>query len=172
MAVIAEIKHSYSEKEKPPTYFDEESHMLAEIQEQQSMLKTYEVTVKKFQAQIQGKDSELREATEKEENLEKTLRKKSFKDELGIRLMALLFDYSVVISTVEAATKAAQDFTKKTAEWDLDAASNYIDPGILYANRAHTKYAFESYVFQRMFSVFKNVSFYVTNFLPLISNPE
>lgn len=183
---LSELKHSYREKEKPPTCSDEDSHLLAEIQEQQSMLKTYEVMVKKFQAQIQSRDleleklrEELREATEKKGKLEKTLRQKSFKDAVGyVSNESLTLTPQFFISTVQAAAKAAHDFTKliinmmKTAEWDLDAAANSIEPGILYAKRAHKKYAFESYVCQRMFSGFENENFYVTDSLPAILDPE
>ncbi|CBI38892.3 unnamed protein product, partial [Vitis vinifera] len=69
------------------------------------------------------------------------------------------------ISVVEAAFKAIHDFSKplinmmKAAGWDLDAAANSIEPNVVYAKRAHKKYAFESHICQRMFSGFQHESF-------------
>uniref|UniRef100_A0A0D6R6Z7 Uncharacterized protein n=1 Tax=Araucaria cunninghamii TaxID=56994 RepID=A0A0D6R6Z7_ARACU len=189
---LSELKHSYREKEKPlQQNYAQDSHLLAEIQEQQSMLKTYEVMVKKFQAQIQSRDAELerfredlREANEKRERLEKKLRQKSLTDDSGGGHQNLgCLDSSFLtpqffISVVQAAAKAAHDFAKlminmmKAAEWDLDAAANSIEPGVRYAKRAHKKYAFESYVCQRIFGGFENESFYVTDSIPAVVDPE
>ncbi len=47
----------------------------------------------------------------------------------------------------------------KAAGWDLDAAANSIEPNVVYAKRAHKKYAFESHICQRMFSGFQQESF-------------
>lgn len=187
---ISELKHCYREKEKPFQDSGQDAHLLAEIQEQQSMLKTYEVMVKKFQAQIQTRDSELeklrlelKEAIEKKDNLENKLRKKSFRDffessDEDIYDPSSLLTPQYFISMVQAAAKAAHDFTKvminmmKSAEWDLDAAANSIEPGVRYAKRAHKKYAFESYVCQRIFGGFENENFYVSDSIPAILDPE
>ncbi|KAK9740109.1 hypothetical protein RND81_03G012000 [Saponaria officinalis] len=69
------------------------------------------------------------------------------------------------ISAVEDSYKAIHDFSKplinmmKVAKWDLDAAAESIEPSVVYAKRTHRKYAFESYICQKMFLGFKHETF-------------
>ncbi|XP_022867354.1 protein GRAVITROPIC IN THE LIGHT 1 [Olea europaea var. sylvestris] len=178
---LSELKHFYREHNpKPVCVSPQDSRLAAEIQEQQSLLKTYEVMVKKFQSEIQNKDSEIvqlhqkiQEASQKRVKLEKNLKlrgmsTKEFKDgvdEDGIFSLDLSPD--LFKSAVEAAYKSIHDFSKplinmmKAAGWDLDAAANSIEPDIVYAKRAHKKYAFESHICQRMFLGFQDESFSV-----------
>jgi len=79
---LSEMKHFYRENNpKPVCVSPQDSRLAAEIQEQQSLLKTYEVMVKKFQSEIQNKDSEItqmlqkiEEANQKRLKLEKNLK--------------------------------------------------------------------------------------------------
>ncbi|XP_065859368.1 protein GRAVITROPIC IN THE LIGHT 1 [Euphorbia lathyris] len=176
---LSELKHFYRETYPKPAYISpQDSRLAAEIQEQQSLLKTYEVMVKKFQSEIHNKDSEIHQlqhqiedASQKRTKLEKNLKLRGLStkeselsgDENGffpIDLTPELF-----ISSVEASYKAIHDFSKplinmmKAAGWDLDAAANSIEPDVVYAKRAHKKYAFESHICQRMFSGFQHESF-------------
>lgn len=178
---LSELKHFYREKNpKPVCVSPQDSRLAAEIQEQQSLLKTYEVMVKKFQSEIQNKDSEvyqlqqqIEEANQRRAKLEKNLKlrglstkeSESSTDENGFFPVDLTPD--LFTSAVEAAFKAIHDFSKplinmmKAAGWDLDAAANSIEPNVLYAKRAHKKYAFESHICQRMFSGFQHENFSV-----------
>lgn len=178
---LSELKHFYRENyPKPVSVAPQDSRLAAEIQEQQSLLKTYEVMVKKFQSEIQNKDSELHqlqqqieEASQKRTKLEKNLKLRGLltkesegsTEENGFFAVDLTPD--LFISAVEAAFKAIHDFSKplinmmKAAGWDLDAAANSIEPNVVYAKRAHKKYAFESHICQRMFSGFQQESFAV-----------
>lgn len=178
---LSELKHFYRENNPRPTYISpQDSRLAAEIQEQQSLLKTYEVMVKKFQSEIHNKDSEIlqlqqhiQEATLKKAKLEKNLKLRGLSsssnksegsvdgsESLSIELTPELFK-----STVEVASKAIHDFSKplinmmKAAGWDLDAAANSIEPDIVYAKRAHKKYAFEYHICQKMFSGFQQEHF-------------
>lgn len=176
---LSELKHFYRENNpKPICLSPQDSRLAAEIQEQQSLLKTYEVMVKKFQSEIQNKDSEInhlgqqiQEANQKRVKLEKNLKLRglSSKESEGsggengqssLELSSDLFK-----SAVEAASRAIHDFSKplinmmKAAGWDLDAAANSIEPDITYAKRAHKKYAFESYICQKMFIGFHDECF-------------
>lgn len=178
---LSELKHFYREHyPKPACVSPQDSRLAAEIQEQQSLLKTYEVMVKKFQSEIQNKDSEIlqlqkqiEEASQKRLKLEKNLKLRGLltkesegsTDENGffaVDLTPELFTF-----TVEAAFKAIHDFSKplinmmKAAGWDLDAAASSIEPNVIYAKRAHKKYAFESHICQRMFSGFQQETFAV-----------
>lgn len=176
---LSELKHFYREHNpKPVCVSPQDSRLAAEIQEQQSLLKTYEVMVKKFQSEIQNKDSEIlqleqqiQEANQKRVKLEKNLKLRglSTKESEGSGSEAghLSSDLSPDLfrSAVEAASRAIHDFSKplinmmKAAGWDLDAAANSIEPNIVYAKRAHKKYAFESHIYQRMFIGFQDESF-------------
>ncbi|KAG7992808.1 hypothetical protein I3843_02G146700 [Carya illinoinensis] len=178
---LSELKHFYREKNpKPVCVSPQDSRLAAEIQEQQSLLKTYEVMVKKFQSEIQNKDSEvlqlqqqIDEAAQRRAKLEKNLKLRGLStkesegssDENGFLPVDLSPD--LFTSAVEATFKAIHDFSKplinmmKAAGWDLDAAANSIEPNVIYAKRAHKKYAFESHICQRMFSGFQQASFCV-----------
>lgn len=178
---LSELKHFYREKNpKPVCVSPQDSRLAAEIQEQQSLLKTYEVMVKKFQSEIQNKDSEvyqlhqqIEEANQRRAKLEKNLKlrglstkeSESSTDENGFFPVDLTPD--LFTSAVEASFKAIHDFSKplinmmKAAGWDLDAAANSIEPNVIYAKRAHKKYAFESHICQRMFSGFQQANFSV-----------
>lgn len=178
---LSELKHFYRENNpKPVCVSPQDSRLAAEIQEQQSLLKTYEVMVKKFQSEIQNKDSEImqfqqqiQEATQKRAKLEKNLKLRglSAKESDGLGevngfsstdLTADLFKLAV-----EDASRAIHDFSKplinmmKAAGWDLDAAADSIEPNIAYAKRAHKKYAFESHICQKMFAGFQQENFSV-----------
>ncbi|KAF8379284.1 hypothetical protein HHK36_028717 [Tetracentron sinense] len=178
---LSELKHYYRENNpKPASVSPQDSRLAAEIQEQQSLLKTYEIMVKKFQSQIQTKDSEIlrlqqqiEESYQKQVKLEKKVKLRSLsakesedlESENGFFTMELTPE--LFSSAVEAAYKSIHDFSKplinmmKAAGWDLDAAANSIEPTVVYAKRAHKKYAFESHICQRIFSGFQEESFSV-----------
>lgn len=176
---LSELKHFYRENNpKPVCASPQDSRLAAEIQEQQSLLKTYEVMVKKFQSEIHNKDSEIlqlqqqiEEANQKRSKLEKNLKLRGLStkesevsgDENGIFPVDLTPD--LFTAAVEAASKAIHDFSKplinmmKAAGWDLDAAAESIESNVVYAKRAHKKFAFESHICQRMFSGFQQETF-------------
>lgn len=178
---LSELKHFYRENNpKPACISPQDSRLAAEIQEQQSLLKTYEVMVKKFQSEIQNKDSEIHQlqqhiedANQKRVKLEKNLKLRGLStkesegsgDENGFFPVDLTPD--LFTQAVEAAYKAIHDFSKplinmmKAAGWDLDSAANSIEPNVVYAKRAHKKYAFESHICQRMFAGFQQEDFSV-----------
>lgn len=177
---LSELKHFYRENNpKPVCVSPQDSRLAAEIQEQQSLLKTYEVMVKKFQSEIQNKDSEIHqlqkqieEASQKREKLEKNLRMRglSTRDsqisgEQNGGFFPVDLTPDLFISAVDSAYKAVHDFSKplinmmKAAGWDLDSAAQSIEPNVVYAKRAHKKYAFESYICQRIFLGFQEESF-------------
>lgn len=176
---LSELKHFYREHNpKPVCVSPQDSRLAAEIQEQQSLLKTYEVMVKKFQSEIQNKDTEIiqlqqqiQDANQKKVKLEKNLKLRGLSskesegsgDDNGFHFMDLTPE--LFKAAVEAGYRAIHDFSKplinmmKASGWDLDAAANSIEPNVIYAKRAHKKYAFESHICQRMFSGFQDTSF-------------
>ncbi|KAJ8632226.1 hypothetical protein MRB53_025562 [Persea americana] len=177
---LSELKHSYRDSNpKPISASPQDSKLVTEIQEQQNLLKTYEVMVKKFQSQLQTKDSEIlqlqqqiQESNQRKVKLEKKLKQRGLQAKESEDLeensfFSMELTPSLFSSAVEAAYKAIHDFSKplinlmKAAGWDLDAAANAIQPAVVYAKRSHQKYAFESHICQRMFAGFDEESFSV-----------
>ncbi|KAF6174676.1 hypothetical protein GIB67_008731 [Kingdonia uniflora] len=178
---LSELKHCYRENNpKLTSASPQDSRLVAEIQEQQNLLKTYEVMVKKFQSQLQTKDSEIsqlqqkiQESCQKQVKLEKKLKLRGLSAKESGELEDKNEFFSVELtpdfftSVVDDAYKAIHDFSKplinmmKAAGWDLDAAANSVEPSVVYAKRAHKKYAFESLICKRMFSGFQEESFSV-----------
>lgn len=183
LKTLSELKHYYREHNpKPVCVSPQDSRLAAEIQEQQSLLKTYEVMVKKFQSEIQNKDSEILqlqqqilEADQKRIKLEKNLKLRGMSVKESANAVDENGHFSEGVtpeffrSAVEAAYRAIHDFSKplinmmKAAGWDLDAAANSIEPDIVYAKRAHKKYAFESHICRRMFAGFHDEFFSMKN---------
>ncbi|KAK9143285.1 hypothetical protein Syun_012685 [Stephania yunnanensis] len=176
---LSELKHAYREKNpKPTSASPQDSRLVAEIQEQQSLLKTYEVMVKKFQTQLQTRDTQIlqlqqqiQEANQKRVKLEKKLKLRSLSAkepedlEEKNEFFSMELTPDLFTTSVEAAYQSIHDFSKplinmmKASGWDLDAAANSIEPSVVYAKRAHKKYAFESLICQRMFSGFPDEGF-------------
>ncbi|KAG2257400.1 hypothetical protein Bca52824_076694 [Brassica carinata] len=141
---LFELKHLYRENNpKPVCVSPQDSCLAAEIQEQQSLLKTYEVMVKKFQSEIQNKDSEIKqmmekieEANQKRLKLEKNLKLRGMGDGGGGGMEFPDLTVELFMSTYEAAAKAVHDFSKpminmmKAAGWDLDSAAESIEHGV------------------------------------------
>ncbi|KAF3557754.1 hypothetical protein F2Q69_00011202 [Brassica cretica] len=142
---LSELKHLYRENNpKPVCVSPQDSRLAAEIQEQQSLLKTYEVMVKKFQSEIQNKDSEIKQMMEKIEGanqkrlkLEKNLKLRGMGGGGGGGGMEFPdLTVELFMSTYEAAAKVVHDFSKpminmmKAAGWDLDSAAESIEHGV------------------------------------------
>ncbi|EPS72619.1 hypothetical protein M569_02135, partial [Genlisea aurea] len=173
---LSELKHIYREHNpKPVCISPQDSRLATEIQEQQSLLKTYEVMVKKFQSEIQNKDSEIlhleqqiHEASQRKLKLEKNLKLRGLSSEGACENgSSVELTPQLLKSAVADASRAIHDFSKplinmmKAAGWDLDAAANAIEPGLAYAKRAHKKFTFESHISQKMFVGFQDESFSV-----------
>ncbi|CAH9092908.1 unnamed protein product [Cuscuta epithymum] len=176
LKTLSELKHFYREHNpKPVCVSPQDSRLAAEIQEQQNLLKTYEVMVKKFQSEIQNKDSEIvqlqqqiQEANQKRVKLEKNLKLRglSAKESSGNGFIPVVdLTPDLFKSAVESAYQAVHDFSKpvinmmKAAGWDLDAAAHSIESDVVYGKRAHKKYAFESNISHKMFIGFQDEFF-------------
>ncbi|VAI45485.1 unnamed protein product [Triticum turgidum subsp. durum] len=187
---LSELKHTYRERNpKPVAASPQDSRLLSEIQEQQNLLKTYEVMVKKFQSQIQNRDTEIihlqqqtDEAKHRKTKLEKKLKqrgllnKESEESDEEESYFSVELTPSLFTSTADNAYQSIHEFSKplinmmKAAGWDLDAAANAIEPDVVYTRRAHKKYAFESYICQRIFSGFHQENFSIDAANATVSN--
>lgn len=170
LKALSDLKRSFLKKQvdlSPQVTF-----MLAEIQEQQSLMKTYEITIKKLQTEIETKRSDVVSLKKK---LDDSLAfNKSMEKKLNASgSLANMFDY-IQFSTVNSShfvqvlhytLRSLRSFVKsmaremESARWDLDAAAKSIEPDAVFARPSHRCFAFESFVCKTMFENFDSPNF-------------
>lgn len=176
---LSELKQSFLKK-----HFDdfspETTQLSAEVQEQKSLIKTYEITRKKLDSQSKLKESEvifLREKLEdiRRENkiIEKRLNSSGSLSSLSssshVKLSFSSLSPTNFLFILKQTTKSVRSLVKfmisemESANWDLDASANSIHPDVVYWDSTHICYAFESFVCKHMFDGFN---------LPEFSIPE
>ncbi|EFJ04862.1 hypothetical protein SELMODRAFT_138138 [Selaginella moellendorffii] len=165
------------------------------VEELQAGLKEKQSIIDSYDSRMQACEKELAEQHEEMERLKESLRRAtSKKEKLERRLNELprgggggggagMMNGNVSLAPplfeqmAQAARGEAFSFAKmfigllKNADWDLEAAANSIQPGAVYARPIHTRFAFESYVCQRMFNGFENENFYLSGSLSSILDP-
>lgn len=170
---ISELKRSFLKKELDLS--PQVTMMLAEIQEQQSLMKTYEITIKKLQAEVDHKDSDiallqkqLDDSVSFNKSLEKTLNASGplpMFDNLRISML----NPTHFVQFLQHTLRSVRSFVKlmiremESARWDLDAAIKFIEPQALFAKPSHRCYAFESFVCKTMFEGFNCPNFKLPN---------
>ncbi|XP_072979758.1 protein GRAVITROPIC IN THE LIGHT 1-like [Typha angustifolia] len=150
---LSELKHSRDNSPKSCCLSPRDLCLLTEIQEQQNLLRTYEVMVKKYQSQIQTRESEIlqlqkqvQDSSLKKSKLEKKLRQRGLMSRepdvlCGGNTFSLKLISDLFPPTADNVNQSIHDFSKllikmmKAAGWDLDAAANSISPGAVYATR-------------------------------------
>ncbi|XP_030550154.2 protein GRAVITROPIC IN THE LIGHT 1-like [Rhodamnia argentea] len=165
---LADLKQSYVNEQLDLSL---EISLLAEIKEQKSMVKTYEIMVKKLERQIKLKESEIAFLQEKleESSWQNRLLNKStepnwpfsFLKNIHLsRLNHIHFD-----AFLKYTTESVRSFVRsmvdemKSACWDIDAAAIAVEPGVIYQKEDHKCFAFESYVCREMFDGFQYPDF-------------
>ncbi|KAL0406722.1 UNVERIFIED_CONTAM: protein GRAVITROPIC IN THE LIGHT 1 [Sesamum latifolium] len=167
---LSELKQSYLKKKLDETS-PETTLLLSEIQEQKSLLKTYEITGKKLDSELKLKDSEITFLKEKladtssdNKLLEKRLNSSG---QLSVPENAKLSGLrpSHFIAYFRLAIKTVRSFVRllisemESAGWDLDAAAGSIQPGISFWQPNHICFAFEYFVCRQMFDGFDHPHF-------------
>lgn len=175
---LSELKRRYVKKQFDPS--PDGTLCLAEIQEQKSLLKTYELMRKKLECQMKLKDSEITFLREKlvdchKQNklLEKRLNPSGHLSVLdNLHLSGI--SPSHFITVLQHTVKSIRSFVKlmitemESSGWDISAAAAAIQPGVVFSKATHKCLAFESFVCREMFD-----SFHIPNFsLPNESLPE
>ncbi|KAL0300648.1 UNVERIFIED_CONTAM: hypothetical protein Sradi_6341600 [Sesamum radiatum] len=147
--------------------------MLAEIQEQQSLMKTYEITMKKMQGEIENRESRISSLQEQLKDIiqnNKTLEKKLNASGSFSVLDNVKFSESNpkdFILVLHYALRSVRNFVKfliremESVNWDIQAAANAIQPDIRFINRDHKAFAFESFVCREIFAGFNDPNFSV-----------
>jgi hypothetical protein len=156
--------------------------MLAEIQEQQALMKTYEITIKKLEAEVELKDSDadslknhLNDAVAFNKSLEKRLNSSGSLSMFdSLRLTRLNVTHFVQL--LHHALRSIRSFVKlmirdmESANWDLDAAVKFINPDAVFTNPSHRFFAFESFVCVTMFEGFNFPQFDQSQRQPLVKH--
>ncbi|KAG9159435.1 hypothetical protein Leryth_010986 [Lithospermum erythrorhizon] len=167
---LSELKHRFLKKRvdySPPHV----TLMLAEIQEQQSLMKTYEITMKKMQWEIESKESHI-VALHNELN-EAKLSNKSVQVKLDASGSFSILDnveFSDInikdfIMVLQYAMRSVRNFVKlliknmESANWDIEAAANSIQPDVCFFKKSHRGFAFESFICREIFSGFNEALF-------------
>ncbi|KAF8025858.1 hypothetical protein BT93_F2633 [Corymbia citriodora subsp. variegata] len=170
---LSELKQCFAKRQ-----FDispENTMLQAEIQEQKSLLKTYEIMGKKMEFQQKVKDSEIASLKQKLESLnnqnrstEKRLNQSGPLSVLdNLHLSGLSPNHFVTV--LRHAVKSIRSFVRllidemKSADWDVDAAASAIEPGVIYGRPDHKCFAFESFVCREMFDGFQFPNFSLPN---------
>ncbi|XP_020256551.1 uncharacterized protein LOC109833325 [Asparagus officinalis] len=161
---IAELKRSYLKNQISP--LTKLQAFASQIQEQKNLVKTFQVTVKKLESELQSKDSELSylknklvEIESKNQSLEAKLRpNKTLASLHNLHISALNPNHFLI--ALRFAVKSVRSFVKimvkemESAGWDLSAAAASIHD--LSLNPEHRNFAFESFVCAKMFSDFNS----------------
>ncbi|KAD6794493.1 hypothetical protein E3N88_05389 [Mikania micrantha] len=167
---LSELKQSFL-KNHIDDPCSESTMLLAEIQEQKNLMKTYDVTKTKLVNQIPLKDSEiviLKEKLEKTERENKLIERRlnssgplSCHDNLQLSKLTP----NDFVMFLKHTMKSVRSFVKlmitemEFTNWDVDAAARSIQPDVVYWNESHRCFAFESFVCGQMFDGFNNPSF-------------
>lgn len=164
---LSELKQCYVKRQPLPV---PEPPLAAQIREQQNLIKTYQITTRKLESDLQRPDTEIAElcsqlAESEKQNraLEARLhpgRTLSAIDDLHLSGLSPTHFLTVVRYTVKSVRAFVKLMVKEmaAARWDVAAAAAaVVHPVELRAG--HGDFAFESYVCQMMFSDFQHCDF-------------
>ncbi|KAI4298167.1 hypothetical protein L6164_031759 [Bauhinia variegata] len=169
LRAISELKRSFLKKELDLS--PQVTIMLAEIQEQQSLMKTYEITIKRLEAEVDFKESDisslknhLEECISFNKSLEKKLNSSGSLPILDNLQMSML-NPTHFLQFLHHTLRSTRSFVKlmmtemENSHWDLEAATKFIHPDAIFAKPSHRSFAFESFVSITMFEGFNYPNF-------------
>ncbi|KAI3675037.1 hypothetical protein L1987_84619 [Smallanthus sonchifolius] len=171
---LSEFKQSFLKNHLDgDVYAPETTQLLAEIQEQKSLIQMYEITTKKLDSQKKLKDSEiiflkekLNEAHKESKMIE---RRSNFSSHEKLKFNFSSLTVNNFLPSLQQTTRSVKSFVKfmmremEDANWDLTAAASSIQPNVVFWDTAHKCFAFESFVCRVMFDGFNNPGFSITN---------
>ncbi|KAM1019108.1 hypothetical protein ACFX2I_040544 [Malus domestica] len=133
----------------------------AQVQDNQSKLRTLGTMSNRLQTEIDQKDNEVTALRKKLGEIQKSNVKLSKRLSATLNSSCdVLLSVRVFDSVLHDACRLTHRFTKilitlmEKAGWDLDLAANLVHPDVDYVKRAHNQYAFLSYVCLGMFKGF------------------
>lgn len=177
LRALSELKRSFLRKEL--NLSPQVAIMLAEIQEQQSLMRTYEITIKKLEFEVtekQLKIDELKTSLEENSVVNKSLEKKlttsgSISISVFDNIQISNLNLSRFVEVLGFTLRSIRSFVKLTvkemesANWDLDAAAsaavsiNVKNASTVFARPSHRCFAFESFVCGKMLENFESANF-------------
>lgn len=170
LRTLSELKQSFLKKQidsSPPHV----TLLLTEIQEQQSLMKMYDITMKKMEVEIEEKESKL---SSLENELKDTiLNNKSLEQRLNSSgCFSILDNVNLYDSSpkdfnlaLHYGLRSVRNFVKllvremESASWDIDVAVDAIQPNFKFSNKNHRCLVFESFVCREMFQDFDTPAF-------------
>ncbi|CAM8984959.1 unnamed protein product [Rhodiola kirilowii] len=141
---------------------------MAEIQEQNSALKTYEITMKKLEIQKKLKYSEIEQyqAQLEECNTQNKLMQRKLNESGHLYVLDNVHPSGLnpthFIAVLRHAVRSIRSFIRMmvhemdSARWDLSSVASAISPGIIYWSENHWCFALESFVCLEMFNGFQH----------------
>ncbi|KAK9267276.1 hypothetical protein L1049_009699 [Liquidambar formosana] len=166
---LSELKQSFLKKEVD--HSPQVTLLLAEIQEQQALMKTYEITLSKMESEVQFKDNDIESLRNQLDGLltaNKAMEKKlNSSGSLSVPFNVKLSDLNPThfVQALHYALRSMRSFVKlmitemESARWDLAAAAHSIEPNANFVSPNHKCFAFESYVCRVMFDGFNDPNF-------------
>ncbi|KAF3585747.1 hypothetical protein F2Q69_00028292 [Brassica cretica] len=153
LRALSELKQSFLRKEL--NLSPQVAIMLAEIQEQQSLMRTYDITIKKLESEVTEKQSRidsLKTNLEGSSSFNKSLEKKLTASG-SVSLFSNL-NLSHFVQILGFTLRSVRSFVKslvkemESARWDLDAAASAAvrNASTVFAMPSHRCFAFESFV--------------------------
>ncbi|XP_042504120.1 protein GRAVITROPIC IN THE LIGHT 1-like [Macadamia integrifolia] len=179
---LSELKQSYRRFRKHPSTlnppgFPIVSPLEAQVEENQSLLRSLELVVNRLRSDIDLKDAEvcalkqkLRKIEKSNLRLSKTLSNSNSNSKTKPNSLLsssflpaspeVMLSVGVFDSVLQDACRSSHSFSKllidlmNKAGWDLDLAANSLYPDVKYGKKGHNRYAFLSYVCLLMFQGF------------------
>ncbi|MED6134960.1 hypothetical protein PIB30_041932 [Stylosanthes scabra] len=161
---ISELKQRFLKKELNISS-PQVTLMLAQVQEQQSLMKTFQITIQKLQSLVDSKDSEI--SSLKNELHECIAFNKSLEKKFQNLHPSELNTTHHFIHFLQHTLRSMKSFTKmmikemESSNWDLELAVKCIQPDAVFIKQSHQCYAFESFVNMTMFEGFNYQNFTV-----------
>ncbi|KAK8638224.1 hypothetical protein V6N13_136662 [Hibiscus sabdariffa] len=166
---LSELKQCFLKKQYDPS--PEHAIVLADLREQKSLSKTFEIMGKKLESQLKLKESEiiflqetLDESNKQNRLLEKRLNQSGQLFVLdNLHLSSL--NPSHFITILGQTVKSFRNFVRllidemKSADWDINAAATSIQQGVVYWKADDKCFAFESFICREMFKAFHHPYF-------------
>ncbi|KAM7524905.1 hypothetical protein LguiA_014807 [Lonicera macranthoides] len=170
LTALSELKEKFKKNE-----IDSLPHhvtlLLSEIQEQQSLMKMYEITISKMESEIEAKKSEyssvrreLNRLVSKNKSIEKKLKSSTNFNVLdGVRLLDP--DMNAFIKMLNYTIRSVRNFVKllmremEYANWNIKVAAKSIEPDAIFNAANDICFVFESFVCSEMFDRFDTPNF-------------
>ncbi|CAI0475729.1 unnamed protein product [Linum tenue] len=181
LKTLSELKRSFLRNELD-LISPQVTVMLAEIQEQQSLMKTYEITIKKMESEADAKTSEvasMRKLLDEYAAFNRSLEKKlnaSGPLPMFDNIQLSVLNPSHFVQCLHYSLRSMRSFVKlmiremESARWDMDAAARAVEPAELgipskspAAAQQYRCFVFESFVAKTMFEGFNHPNFTVPN---------